>query len=190
MGQAALCELDAYALAHNFGDVLTQRAEHYYHKLDAAPQPAGDGAGIASAHDRVAFKDAVAREDTAGCAAAPALPRCLAPPRRRAGLAAIRGRRVQGPADERRFAAPLDGGEVVKTYTLAGRVLQVAYRLRDVPGGRFSVELNLAMPSCDGYSGRYILEDGSIPCGFGQALELAVSQRLTLDDRVLGGGLR
>ena len=73
---------------------------------------------------------------------------------------------------------------------LAGHALQVTYRLRNVPGGRFSVQLNLAMPSCDGYSGRYILADGSIPCGFGQALELAVSQELTLDDRFLGGGLR
>jgi hypothetical protein len=87
------------------------------------------------------------------------------------------------------FTAPLDGGELTKTITLAGRTLQVAYQLRNVPGGRFSVELNLAMPSCDGYTGRYVLADGSIPCGFGQALDLAASQRLTLDDRVLGGGL-
>ncbi len=55
---AAACELDAYRLAQNFGDVLTQRAEHYYRKLAAAPQAAG-GAGIASAHDRIAFKDAI-----------------------------------------------------------------------------------------------------------------------------------
>ncbi len=39
-----------------------------------------------------------------------------------------------------------------------------------VAGGRFAVVLNLAMPSCDGYSGRYVPADGSIPCGFGQAL--------------------
>jgi hypothetical protein len=88
------------------------------------------------------------------------------------------------------FTAPLEGGEVTKTYTLAGRALQVTYRLRNVPSGRFTVVLNLAMPSCDGYAGRYILADGSIPCGFGQALDLAASQGLTLDDRVLGGGLR
>ncbi|MBZ0144428.1 MAG: DUF1926 domain-containing protein, partial [Rhodocyclaceae bacterium] len=88
------------------------------------------------------------------------------------------------------FAAPLDGGEVGKTVTLAGRTLQAAYRLRDVPGGRFSVELNLAMPSCDGFMGRYVLADGSIPCGFGQPLDLAAAQRLTLEDGVLGGSVR
>jgi 4-alpha-glucanotransferase/alpha-amylase len=187
---AALCELDAYALAHNFGDVLTQRAEHYYHKLNAAPVTAEGGAGIASAHNRVAFKDVIGPAD-------------VAPDARPRRLFADAWHRLDGeaawpqyaagafkaPLMSAAFAAPLDGGEVTKTITLAGRALQVAYRLRDVPGGRFSVEINLAMPSCDGYSGRYILADGSIPCGFGQALDLAVSQRLTLDDRVLGGSL-
>ena len=187
---AALCELDAYGLAHNFGDVLTQRAEHYYHKLDAAPEAGNELAGIASAHDRVAFKNVIVPAD-------------VAPDARPRRLFADAWHRLDGetawpqyaaaafkaPLMSAVFTAPLDGGEVTKTITLAGRTLQVAYRLRNVPGGRFSVEINLAMPSCDGYSGRYVLADGSIPCGFGQALDLAVSQRLTLDDRVLGGGL-
>ena len=187
---AALCELDAYGLAHNFGDVLTQRAEHYYRKLNVAPVAAEEGAGIASAHDRVAFKDAIGPAD-------------IAPDARPRRLFADAWHRLDGetawpqyaagafkaPLMNAVFTSPLDGGEISKIITLAGRTLQVAYRLRNVPGGRFSVELNLAMPSCDGYTGRYILADGSIPCGFGQALNLAVSQRLTLDDRVLGGSL-
>jgi len=188
---AAVCELDAYGLAQNFGDVLTRRAEHYYHKLESAPQSAGGGEGIASAHDRVAFKDDLDAAD----AAPDARPRRLfldawqrpdgetVWPRYEAGA-------FKAPLMSAAFAAPLDGGEVTKTYTLAGRALQVAYRLRNIPGGRFTVELNLAMPSCDGYSGRYILPDGGIPCGFGQALDLAVSPGLTLDDRFLRGGLR
>ncbi|MCZ2419137.1 MAG: DUF1926 domain-containing protein [Burkholderiales bacterium] len=187
---AAACELDAYRLAQNFGDVLTQRAEHYYRKLAAAPQAAG-GAGIASAHDRIAFKDAIDPADILP----DARPRRLfldawqrpdgetAWPRYAAGG-------FKAPLMSAAFAAPLDGGEVQKTYTLAGRTLQVAYRLREVAGGRFAVALNLAMPSCDGYSGRYVLADGSIPCGFGQALDLVAAPGLTLDDRVLGGGLR
>ena len=192
---AALCELDAYGLAHNFGDVLTQRVEHYYHKLNARPDAAAQagqaGEGIASAHDRVAFKDAIGAAD-------------VAPDARPRRLFADAWQRLDGetawpqyatgafkaPLMSAVFTAPLDGGEVMKTITLAGRTLQVAYRLRNVPGGRFSVEINLAMPSCDGYSGRYLLADGSIPCGFGQLLDLAVSQELTLDDRFLGGGLR
>ena len=190
-GHAAACELDAYALTQNFGDVLSQRTEHYYHKLEAAPQAAGSGNGIASAHDRVAFKDAIGAAD-------------ILPDERPRRLFLDAWQRPDGetvwpqyeagaikaPLMSVAFAAPLDAGEVAKNYTLAGRTLQVAYRLRNVPGGRFSVVLNLAMPSCDGYSGRYILPDGSIPCGFGQALNLAASQGLTLDDRFLSGGLR
>jgi hypothetical protein len=38
--------------------------------------------------------------------------------------------------------------------------------------------------------GRYILADGSMPCGFGQALELDAAAGLSLDDGVLGGALR
>jgi hypothetical protein len=187
---AALCEFDAYRLAHNFGDVLTQRAEHYYHKLDAAPAGADAGAGIASAHDRVAFKDKVSPADTAP----DARPRriFLDAWHRLDGETAwpqYAAAAFKAPLMNAAFVAPLDGGEVTKTITLAGRTLQVGYRLRDVPGGRFSVELNLALPSCDGFTGRYILADGSIPCGFGQALDLAAAQRLTLDDAVLGGSL-
>jgi alpha-amylase/alpha-mannosidase (GH57 family) len=187
---AAVCELDAYGLAQNFGDVLTQRAEHYYHKLEAAPQ-AGSGQGIASAHDRIAFKDAVEAAD----AAPDARPRRLfLDAWRRADGETVWPRYGAGafkaPLMSAAFVAPLDGGEVTKTYTLAGRALQVTYRLRNVPGGRFSVALNLAMPSCDGYSGRYILADGGTPCGFGQPLDLAASRELTLDDRYLRGGLR
>jgi hypothetical protein len=190
-GHAAVCEFDAYRLAQNFGDVLTQRLEHYYHKLGAAPQAAASGEGIASAHDRVAFKDAIGAEDILP----DARPRRLfldawqRPDGETAWPQYVAGA-FKAPLMSAAFTAPLDGGEVTKTYTLAGRALQVAYRLRNVPGGRFTVVLNLAMPSCDGYAGRYILADGSIPCGFGQALDLAASQGLTLDDRVLGGGLR
>ena len=37
--------------------------------------------------------------------------------------------------------------------------------------------LNLAMPSCDGFLGRYVLADGSVPGGFGDALDLAAASR-------------
>ncbi len=46
------------------------------------------------------------------------------------------------------------------------------------------------MPSCDGFLGRYVLADGSIPGGFGQPLDLADATRLTLEDGVLGGSLQ
>jgi alpha-amylase len=88
------------------------------------------------------------------------------------------------------FAASLDGAALSKTIALAGRTLHVTWRLSAPAGGRFGTELNLAMPSCDGYSGRYILADGAIPAGFGQPLRLDGAARLTLDDRELRGGLR
>ena len=188
---AAVCEFDAYRPAQNFGDVLTQRAEYYYRKLGAAPQAAAAGAGIASAHDRVAFKDAIGAADILPDARPRRLfldawqrPGCeTESPRYGVGT-------LKAPLMSASFPAPLGGGEVVKTYTLAGRALQVAYRLRGLSGGRFTVVLDLAMPSCDGYAGRYVLADGSMPCGFGQALDLPAAAQLTLDDRVLGGGLR
>jgi hypothetical protein len=46
------------------------------------------------------------------------------------------------------------------------------------------------MPSCDGFGGRYVLADGSVPGGFGQELELASASQLTLDDSELRGALR
>ncbi len=51
-------------------------------------------------------------------------------------------------------------------------------------------ELNIAMPSCDGYGGRYVLADGSVPCGFGQELELDAVQDITLQDSELNGALK
>ncbi len=45
------------------------------------------------------------------------------------------------------------------------------------------------MPSCDGFAGRYVLADGSMPAGFGQTLALDGMQALALDDRTLDGTL-
>ena len=46
------------------------------------------------------------------------------------------------------------------------------------------------MPSCDGFLGRYVLADGSIPGGFGDVLDLAAAKSLALVDGVLGGTIR
>ena len=54
---------------------------------------------------------------------------------------------------------------------------------------RVEIQLNLAMPSCDGFSGRYVLADGSVPCGFGQILELTELRQVTLEDGELRGQL-
>jgi hypothetical protein len=189
---AALCEFDAYVLGHNFGDTLTQREEHYYHKLGGQNNAQShEGNGIASAHDRVAFKDAVSLADIAPDGRAR---RIFSDTWTRPGGTAhwpeYAAGETKAPLMSASFSAPLEGGEVSKTCSLAGRTLGITWRLHNVPGGRFGTELNLAMPSCDGYSGRYVLADGSIPCGFGQELKLPGATQLTLDDRELHGALR
>ncbi len=182
-----VCEYDSYALCHNFGDTLTQRDEHYYKKLTQGAEPASNmgDAGIVSAHDRVAYKHAVIAAD-------------VVPDARPRRLFMDSWTRPDGSAlwpayqasASGAMAAALDGGEVEKRITLNGGQLAVTYRFSGASGGRFETELNIAMPSCDGYSGRYILADGSIPCGLGQPLALASANELTLDDRELKGALR
>jgi len=90
--------------------------------------------------------------------------------------------------DPAAFAAALGDGRIAKSFVVAGDRLTVRYD-SDGASGRLEIRLNIAMPSCDGYLGRYILENGDIPCGFGDRLELPAARRLTLDDGVLGGSL-
>lgn len=63
-GHASIVELDAYALSHNFGDTLARQQKHYYCKMQVSESGyVAHGAGIASAHDRVAFKHTIGAED-------------------------------------------------------------------------------------------------------------------------------
>ncbi|MBI4986524.1 MAG: DUF1926 domain-containing protein [Rhodocyclales bacterium] len=188
-GDACVIELSSYALAHNFGDTLRHYEEGYHDKLIAARQHGhdgdGGGAGIASAHDRVSFRHEILPED-------------LEPDSRPRGMfedcwAAPDG--TMRPVDNYRetgsaaFEAALGSGRLEKSIALDGMRLTARYRAFQV-GGRVEIRINLAMPSCDGYAGRYVLGDGSIPCGFGQVLELPAARQLTLEDGVLGGALR
>jgi alpha-amylase len=79
---------------------------------------------------------------------------------------------------------------MVKTYTLDGPRLTVTWQLTGLAGRRLATRLDLAMPSCDGVLGHYLLADGSIAGGFGQPLVLPAAHRLTLVDGVLGGRLQ
>ena len=74
---------------------------------------------------------------------------------------------------------------------MEGDALCVSFRVEGArPPATIETEINLALPSCDGYGGRYVLADGSVPGGFGEALELASMQRITLDDSELNGALQ
>jgi hypothetical protein len=185
-GDACVVELSHYGLAHNFGDTLRHYEEGYHDKLlHAQANDHGDNSkGIASAHDRVAFRHRIDPPD-------------LEPDTRPRGMfedcwfgADGSWRPVNNYAERgtAKFEAPLGAGMLEKSFQLDGTKLTARYRARGLHG-RVEIRVNLAMPSCDGYAGRYVLEDGSVPCGFGQLLELPRVARLTLDDGVLGGAL-
>ncbi len=183
-GDAALAELSSRALAHNFGDTLRRHDEAYHDKLLATHGQQAPHGGIASAHDRVAFRHDIAPAD----AEPDSRPRGMFVDCWHPADGAPRPVRDYAETSPATFAAPLGEGRVAKSYVLDGGQLTVRYD-SDGASGRLEIRLNIAMPSCDGYLGRYILEDGDIPCGFGDRLELPAARRLTLDDGVLGGSL-
>lgn len=204
-GDAALVEFSSLPLAHNFGDTLRRHAETYHAKiglsegglknpsLDAgATAPTAEKSRIASAHDRIAFLQAIVPAD----AEPDVRPRgiCIdswvAADGTRHALDTYCRDTTPG-----HFAAAGDGWRVEKRYALQGDTLEIAYRITDGSGGvstldfpaeQLETQINLAMPSCDGYGGRYVLADGSIPGGFGQTLELSALHHITLEDAELG----
>jgi len=188
-GLAAACELSSYRLRHNFGDSLRRYHEHYHDRISHAPtgSPNGrPGNGIASAHDIVCCKHPLSAADIVP----DSLPRIL-----------CLDRLDDVPLTDYRAAEPMAARFVrpgiVKRYTLDAGTLIIAWEFTGLAGQRFSTVLNLAMPSCDGFLGRYVLADGRIGGGFGQLLQLDAGQTegltetdtLTLEDGVLGGRL-
>jgi 4-alpha-glucanotransferase len=192
-GQGAPHEFDSYALRHNFGDTLRRTREHYHSRLTELKETQHAGSGIASAHDRVQFKHDIGPADLA----VDARPRAilvdswLTADGAHHELTNYELEQVAAPRYLLRCVAEAAGGRVRKHMTLDGAKLAVTWHCEYAGphGGRFSTRLNLALPSCDGFGGRYILEDGSIPCGFGQQLVLPGLRQLTLDDSELGGSL-
>lgn len=144
--------------------------------------------GITSAHDRIAFRHALIAADAA-------------PDSRPRGIGldtwiAADGTRLALNSYHRdalpgHFVATGVGWRVEKHYTLHDDALEIAYRVTGeaTMTSRLETQLNLALPSCDGYGGRYVLADGSIPCGFGQPLDLIDASQLTLEDTELHGAL-
>lgn len=176
-GLGAIHELDFYVLRQNFGDTLARRTEHYYRRIREGGHGGHSGDGIASAHDRVNFKHPVTPEDLTP----DAYPRAMFLDR------------VEGQPQPIRYvlltasptALELAGPGLLKKISVKGSTLTVEYRLeRDLAG--FVTEINLAMPSCDGFLGRYIV-NGEVPGGFGQVFNWEGIRSLMLEDGVLGG---
>ncbi len=176
-GLAAVHELVSYPLAHNFGDSLRRYHEHYHDKIGSGPSE-HNGEGIASAHDIVRFKHPVVPADVVP----DALPRAL-------WLDELDGVPLADYAPEAPAALAFGRPGLYKTYVVDRAGVIVAWQCRGLAGRRLTTRLNLAMPSCDGFLGRYVLADGSIPGGFGQPLDLTDATWLTLEDGVLGGRL-
>nr|MBL8409677.1 DUF1926 domain-containing protein [Dechloromonas sp.] len=177
-GLGAAHELLSYPLGHNFGDSLRRYHEHYHDKIAGGASREHLGEGIASAHDIVRFKHPIDAED-------------IIPDKQPRALfvdildaAPITDYRTTAP-DKLAFARP----GISKQFIVAGNELRVVWQLKGLAGHRFSTRLDLSMPSCDGFLGRYVLADGSIPCGFGQELALATVSWLKLEDGILGGQL-
>lgn len=176
-GMGAVHEFDAYSLRHNFGDTLARRVEHYYRKIRDGRQANHSGEGIASAHDRVNFRHPVSPEDLVP----DAHPRALFLDR------------IGGSRDPVRYrirssnetSINLEGHGVTKAIALDDDGLAVEYRLSPESAG-LEIEINLAMPSCDGFLGRYVVA-GEVSGGFGQSFTWEGIRTLTLEDGVLGG---
>jgi len=193
-GNATLVEFSSLRLTHNFGDTLRAYAEAYHAKIDqsAAAHPAPDsGEGIASAHDRVAFLHAIVPEDAAPDTRPRGvfLERMANPGSPDGALTALDNYRAGD--QQATWVASGEGWRISKTYRLEADTLSVVFRAEgNRPPALIETELNLALPSCDGFGGRYVLAGGGIPGGFGHELELDGMQRITLEDSELGGALQ
>jgi len=187
-GYAGVCEFDDYRLNQNFGDTLRRQAEHYFGKIHNNTQGGEHGGeGIASAHDRVAFKHEIFPADLL----ADDLPCGLFIDSWVKGNEHLTIRNYtlvkSGPASMQ-FQAVIGDGAMTKTINLSGNRIEAQYAARQLTDGNVSVRLLLAMPCCDGYAGRYVGADNNILGGFGALLEMETA-RLILDDGVLGGHL-
>lgn len=186
-GLAAAHELSSYPLGHNFGDTLRRYHEHYHDKIGHGPSE-HQGEGIASAHDVIRFKQPISPADIVP----DALPCAI-------WLDQLDGQSLTDYVPTAPDSLRFERAGISKTYTISGStlgpaidsmVVAITWQLNGLAGHHFSTRLNLAMPSCDGFLGRYMLADGSIPGGFGQPLQLDAAAELRLEDGVLGGQVK
>lgn len=183
---AAIHELDSYLLKHNLGDTLARRAEHYHRRISyAAPRaPQTTHAGIASAHDVTAYRHAITESDLELDSEL----RTVFHDRY-----CLRGNETSSDLDYRclgdsTFRSMTGDVHIVKHYLLDENAIRVSYRFSGVLPQRFSTELNLAMPSCDGPAGRFVYQN-EIPGGFAQPLALDNVREITLEDEIFGGAV-
>lgn len=184
-GSASICEFDAYLLKHNFGDTLRRQIEHYYCKIqpDAHEIPEHSGTGIASAHDRISFKNQITLFDLEVDIHAQNL---FFDSLNKISLIY----RLESHDEHRiRFLSKTDQWQVVKELELSGNRILISYDLSGNLTGHLETEINLAMPSCDGPGGRYVKDESTVLGGFGQLLDLTDVTNIIMEDVVLQGAL-
>jgi 4-alpha-glucanotransferase len=189
-GRASICELDAYALAQNLGDTMRRHAEHYHRAIVDRESKVAPQAGIASAHDRVSFRHEIGPAEVVPDERARSLfvDAWVAPDGGRTPIDgyALEYEETHSPAV--RFRAASGTAAIEKHVTVGAERLDVLYRVAAGAGGRLEVELDLAMPSCDGPGGRF-RHAGASRGGFGDSLALEETTGLTLDDTFLGAAV-
>lgn len=186
-GSASISELDDYRLCHNFGDILRRQQEHYFRKIESShPVQQHEISGIVSAHDRVAFKHEITAENLMADGHAQTLFRdsLLLESEEMVPDYEL----VETTPESMLFHAVLAGKTIQKRISLEANSLCVYYIFDCAIKGIFHTRVPLAMPSCDGYAGRYI-QDNNILGGFGSRIELNGLNSLLLDDGVLGGNI-
>jgi hypothetical protein len=91
-------------------------------------------------------------------------------------------------AEPGRWVSGGEGWRIEKRYALEGDALTVTFRVEGArPPASLETEINLAMPSCDGFGGRYVLADGSVAGRLRRPSCSTTQRRLTLDDSELRG---
>jgi hypothetical protein len=191
-GGAAILELDAYAVAQNFGDNLRRHAEHYHRRVIGGPAALHQGEGIASAHHRVDLKHDISGPDLETDAAARTLFRdaWVGADGRLQPLVDYALRRVDGTNAV--FALERSGATLQKNLGVEGNCINIRYRFAGAFAAAgiagFECTLDLAVPSCDGPGAHYLYR-GTVLGGLGQPLELKDMGELVLVDDFMGGSL-
>ncbi|HET9341887.1 MAG TPA: alpha-amylase/4-alpha-glucanotransferase domain-containing protein [Candidatus Eremiobacteraceae bacterium] len=186
-----VCELTHYKLAHNFADAFARRAELYHDRMRSG-EVHGSSGGPASIHDRVAFRMQIGEDELA----IDAEPRAMFvdhwSPAEGAGARAAYGQ--LGSRASRLVMAGLAGTLAVdKHVELDGDDMLVGYTLAagdsgTSRNGTWTVSLDVAMPSCDGPGGTYVV-DGIKSGGFDGVVERDDVKAVELRDSELGGAL-
>jgi 4-alpha-glucanotransferase len=195
-GLGGLHEWSSLLLRHNFGDTLRRYAEHYHAAMinvdGMDPQTlVHSEAGIASAHDRVTFKHPIeATNLTPDTHGRLLFTECWMDSENTLIPVTAYVVTEQTPRSLTlcaELATPHD--QITKIFTLDGDALHVRFTVNGTPRP-LCTAIHLALPSCDGFGGRYRLTDDTIPGGFGQPLTLPIVSALWLEDSELRGRIK